>query len=57
MTRIWRLVLELLENPDTADLAILPDNGTYIMEDDAVLNDAFLQEIRPQLFISTETFR
>ena len=44
-------VLELLENPDTADLAILPDNGTY-MEDDAVLNDAFLQKYGPSFYIN-----
>ena len=44
-------VLELLENPDTADLAILPDNGTYV-EDDAVLNDAFLQKYGPSFYIN-----
>ena len=48
-------VLELLENPDTADLAILPDNGTYIMEDDAVLNDAFLQKYGPSFYTVSYT--
>lgn len=45
------LVLELLENKDTADLVILPDNGTYV-EEDAVLDEAFFKKYGPSFYVN-----
>ena len=45
------LVLELLENKDTADLVILPDNGTYV-EEDAVLDEAFFKKYGPSFYVT-----
>ena len=44
-------VLELLENQDTADLTILPDNAAYVA-DDAILNEAFLQKYGSSFYIN-----
>ena len=51
MTRIWRLFWSFWKTRTLPILAILPDNGTYV-EDDAVLNDAFLQKYGPSFYIN-----